>query len=302
MVSHSYVYMYVNPWCLLYVLMFSGCLVDTAGEREEAERSFPLGSECRPRLLCEGKWQIPRLENGLIVYVWFFQYLSLCVCCHNFNRFCGRFCSFGVRVSSWRLSYPLGSSCRDERQDAGWSLQDWLALQVNNDKQVGNVKLTSLSNHHITTVRHERDNIRLPDEKCQKNQKSRNQTSCGLDIKPEQSTDFKQDQNHLQETPEVQSTHGQPRLWEQVQSGLDWTLFLYDSCYMKLHTSRSLQAASHFATFYRRELPFTKTAHLSNPWNEHKPVKIGRDGQVNSQLPLVLCLNSSFNVLRMFLC
>ncbi|XP_056602930.1 YTH domain-containing protein 1 isoform X2 [Triplophysa dalaica] len=29
----------------------------------------------------------------------------------------------------------------------------------------------------------------------------------------------------------------------------------------------------------RRELPFTKTAHLTNPWNEHKPVKIGRDGQ-----------------------
>ncbi|XP_051545292.1 YTH domain-containing protein 1 isoform X2 [Myxocyprinus asiaticus] len=29
----------------------------------------------------------------------------------------------------------------------------------------------------------------------------------------------------------------------------------------------------------RRELPFTKTSHLSNPWNEHKPVKIGRDGQ-----------------------
>uniref|UniRef100_A0A672NZS1 YTH domain-containing family protein n=1 Tax=Sinocyclocheilus grahami TaxID=75366 RepID=A0A672NZS1_SINGR len=29
----------------------------------------------------------------------------------------------------------------------------------------------------------------------------------------------------------------------------------------------------------RRELPFTKTAHLSNSWNEHKPVKIGRDGQ-----------------------
>lgn len=32
---------------------------------------------------------------------------------------------------------------------------------------------------------------------------------------------------------------------------------------------------------YRRDLPFTKTAHLSNPWNEHKPVKIGRDGQVS---------------------
>ncbi|XP_055717078.1 YTH domain-containing protein 1-like isoform X3 [Salvelinus fontinalis] len=29
----------------------------------------------------------------------------------------------------------------------------------------------------------------------------------------------------------------------------------------------------------RRELPFTNTAHLSNSWNEHKPVKIGRDGQ-----------------------
>ncbi|XP_053559236.1 YTH domain-containing protein 1 isoform X2 [Bombina bombina] len=29
----------------------------------------------------------------------------------------------------------------------------------------------------------------------------------------------------------------------------------------------------------RRELPFTKTAHLNNAWNEHKPVKIGRDGQ-----------------------
>ncbi|MEQ2182587.1 hypothetical protein GOODEAATRI_023858 [Goodea atripinnis] len=31
----------------------------------------------------------------------------------------------------------------------------------------------------------------------------------------------------------------------------------------------------------RRELPFLKTAHLSNPWNDHKPVKIGRDGQVS---------------------
>ena len=39
---------------------------------------------------------------------------------------------------------------------------------------------------------------------------------------------------------------------------------------------------SHRLCFSRRELPFTKTAHLSNPWNEHKPVKIGRDGQVSS--------------------
>ncbi|KAJ9579446.1 hypothetical protein L9F63_024445, partial [Diploptera punctata] len=28
-----------------------------------------------------------------------------------------------------------------------------------------------------------------------------------------------------------------------------------------------------------KELPFTKTQHLYNPWNEGKPVKIGRDGQ-----------------------
>uniref|UniRef100_A0A1B6FWM4 YTH domain-containing protein n=1 Tax=Cuerna arida TaxID=1464854 RepID=A0A1B6FWM4_9HEMI len=29
----------------------------------------------------------------------------------------------------------------------------------------------------------------------------------------------------------------------------------------------------------RKELPFTSTMHLYNPWNEGKPVKIGRDGQ-----------------------
>lgn len=29
----------------------------------------------------------------------------------------------------------------------------------------------------------------------------------------------------------------------------------------------------------RKELPFTNTLHLYNPWNEGKPVKIGRDGQ-----------------------
>ncbi|XP_070196418.1 YTH domain-containing protein 1-like isoform X2 [Littorina saxatilis] len=29
----------------------------------------------------------------------------------------------------------------------------------------------------------------------------------------------------------------------------------------------------------RRELAFTKTNHLHNPWNDNKPVKIGRDGQ-----------------------
>uniref|UniRef100_A0A8C2AUB7 YTH domain-containing family protein n=1 Tax=Cyprinus carpio TaxID=7962 RepID=A0A8C2AUB7_CYPCA len=41
----------------------------------------------------------------------------------------------------------------------------------------------------------------------------------------------------------------------------------------------------------RRELPFTKTAHLSNPWNEHKPVKIGRDGQeIETDCGTQLCM------------
>ena len=39
--------------------------------------------------------------------------------------------------------------------------------------------------------------------------------------------------------------------------------------------------------FYRKELPFMKTTHLHNPWNENKPVKIGRDGQVNYIAPLI---------------
>jgi hypothetical protein len=33
-------------------------------------------------------------------------------------------------------------------------------------------------------------------------------------------------------------------------------------------------------SFYRNDLSFNKTQHLFNPWNEGKPVKIGRDGQV----------------------
>ncbi|XP_056424706.1 YTH domain-containing protein 1 isoform X1 [Hyla sarda] len=41
----------------------------------------------------------------------------------------------------------------------------------------------------------------------------------------------------------------------------------------------------------RRELPFTKSAHLTNPWNEHKPVKIGRDGQeIEPDCGTQLCL------------
>ncbi|KAG8593452.1 hypothetical protein GDO81_000839 [Engystomops pustulosus] len=41
----------------------------------------------------------------------------------------------------------------------------------------------------------------------------------------------------------------------------------------------------------RRELPFTKSAHLTNPWNEHKQVKIGRDGQeIEPDCGTQLCL------------
>ncbi|XP_030197169.1 YTH domain-containing protein 1 isoform X2 [Gadus morhua] len=43
--------------------------------------------------------------------------------------------------------------------------------------------------------------------------------------------------------------------------------------------AKMLGGVFHIDWLCRRELPFTKTAHLSNPWNEHKPVKIGRDGQ-----------------------
>ncbi|XP_034048639.1 YTH domain-containing protein 1 isoform X3 [Thalassophryne amazonica] len=51
----------------------------------------------------------------------------------------------------------------------------------------------------------------------------------------------------------------------------------------------------------RRELPFTKTAHLSNPWNEHKAVKIGRDGQeiqpdIGAQLCALFPLDENVDV------
>ncbi|XP_040053324.2 YTH domain-containing protein 1 isoform X2 [Gasterosteus aculeatus] len=57
----------------------------------------------------------------------------------------------------------------------------------------------------------------------------------------------------------------------------------------------------------RRELPFTKTAHLSNPWNEHKPVKIGRDGQeiqpeVGAQLCALFPLDESVDVHQVARC
>lgn len=51
----------------------------------------------------------------------------------------------------------------------------------------------------------------------------------------------------------------------------------------------------------RRDLPFIKTAHLTNPWNEHKPVKIGRDGQeiqpdIGAQLCALFPLDESVDI------
>ncbi|XP_076463186.1 YTH domain-containing protein 1-like isoform X2 [Babylonia areolata] len=44
-------------------------------------------------------------------------------------------------------------------------------------------------------------------------------------------------------------------------------------------TSRALSGVFKLDWIGRRELAFTKTNHLHNPWNNNKPVKIGRDGQ-----------------------
>lgn len=133
-----------------------------------------------------------------------------------------RFCPFGVRVSSWRLSNPLGSSCWHERQDAGWSLQDWLALQVNDNKKPSGWSVCV----------------------CQ-------QSSCW-----------------------VRKFSPEPALQTKVRPPDQF--FLVNLFAVKRGRLKASCVSS------RRELPFTKTAHLSNPWNEHKPVKIGRDGQVSS--------------------
>ncbi|XP_041360039.1 YTH domain-containing protein 1-like isoform X2 [Gigantopelta aegis] len=44
-------------------------------------------------------------------------------------------------------------------------------------------------------------------------------------------------------------------------------------------SARALSGVFKLDWVCRRELPFTKAGHLHNPWNEYKPVKIGRDGQ-----------------------
>ncbi|CAF1355043.1 unnamed protein product [Rotaria magnacalcarata] len=44
-------------------------------------------------------------------------------------------------------------------------------------------------------------------------------------------------------------------------------------------SNRAFSGVIHIDWISRRSLPFNQTLHLFNPWNENKPVKIGRDGQ-----------------------
>ncbi|KAK3583246.1 hypothetical protein CHS0354_015427 [Potamilus streckersoni] len=44
-------------------------------------------------------------------------------------------------------------------------------------------------------------------------------------------------------------------------------------------SARALSGVFKLDWVNRKELAFTKTTHLHNPWNDNKPVKIGRDGQ-----------------------
>ncbi|OQR73361.1 YTH domain-containing protein 1-like [Tropilaelaps mercedesae] len=55
-------------------------------------------------------------------------------------------------------------------------------------------------------------------------------------------------------------------------------------------TARALGGVFYIDWICRKELPFIKCQHLYNPWNEGKPVKIGRDGQeIEPRLAEELC-------------
>eukprot|EP00118_Oscarella_pearsei_P012640 m.94726 g.94726 ORF g.94726 m.94726 type:complete len:166 (+) comp36828_c0_seq1:82-579(+) len=49
-------------------------------------------------------------------------------------------------------------------------------------------------------------------------------------------------------------------------------------------SARHLGGVFKLRWIYTGELSFGKVAHLKNPWNENKPVKIGRDGQVRQKM------------------
>jgi len=50
---------------------------------------------------------------------------------------------------------------------------------------------------------------------------------------------------------------------------------------------------SQFKLFFSGNLPFEKTVHIRNPWNENKPVKISRDGQVQRLFTRVAGMHGS---------
>lgn len=59
------------------------------------------------------------------------------------------------------------------------------------------------------------------------------------------------------------------------------------------------QHFSFFLLLISRILPFAKTSHLFNSWNENKPVKIGRDGQVIVSIRLTLEYSSIIRFRRL---
>ena len=52
-------------------------------------------------------------------------------------------------------------------------------------------------------------------------------------------------------------------------------------------SAKALGGVFHLDWICRGDLSFQKVQHLYNPWNEGKPVKIGRDGQVEEKFELV---------------
>lgn len=65
-----------------------------------------------------------------------------------------------------------------------------------------------------------------------------------------------------------------------MRTRIEWPLVKY---FRTNDLSETILILIMFSLYFRRTLPFNKTLHLYNSWNENKPVKIGRDGQVNEE-------------------
>ena len=55
-----------------------------------------------------------------------------------------------------------------------------------------------------------------------------------------------------------------------------WTFYVWTFFVAPSRVNVDLTFSSPFS---QQELSFQKVQHLANPWNEGKPIKIGRDGQ-----------------------